>query len=498
MKKLCVITVVFFLTLTVYSQNNKVVNAYNYLRSGQLDKAKENIDAAVVHPQTASQAKTWLYKGNVYLAIALTEEDKYKNLHQDPLKESYDAYQKSIEIDKDYAQPTANPASAMLGLFIIGEQHYNIGVGLFNQRKYDLAITEFEQTKKINAIFNQKDSLATFNAAICAIQIDDNDKAIQYLRELVTMNYMNPLVYSYLASMYIAETKMPKLKVICIPDGFNTTYSIDSKTSQQTVLTGLWSKSFDIQSAKSISVSAQAENEKANIKLQVVYTGQILKEVVSTGDYVVASINDLASIEFVEDENFVNDAYKKALQVIRGGKTKFPNDLNIIIAETNVYLATGDIENALKTLDLAIAKDPTNPLLYFTVGSNYDQMSRKEGITDEERAEYIANAEKSYLKAIEISPDYFDAYYNLGALFFNEGVRLFELADAITDLKLYAKEKEKFDAMWNKAIPYLEKAHQLEPNDIHTLVSLRVLYARLSMNEKLQDVLNKIKVIQGE
>lgn len=397
MKKLCVITVVFFLTITVFSQNNKVVNAYNYLRSGQLDKAKENIDAAVVHPQTASQAKTWLYKGNVYLAIAITEEEKYKNLHPTPLTESYEAYQKSIEIDKDYVQPSANPASAMLGLFIIGEQHYNIGVELFNHRKYDLAIIEFEQTKKINSIFNQKDSLATFNAAICAIQIDDNDKAIQYLRELVSMNYMNPLVYSYLATLY----------------------------------------------------KEKGENDRA-------------------------------------------------LQVVKGGKTKFPNDLNIIIAETNVYLATGDIENALKTLELAISKDPTNPLLYFTVGSNYDQMSRKEGITDEERIELIANAEKSYLKAIEINPDYFDAYYNLGALFFNEGVRLFELADAITDMKLYAKEKEKVDAMWNKSIPYLEKAHQLDSNDIHTLVSLRVLYARLSMNEKLQDVINKIKVIQGE
>ncbi len=397
MKKLCVIAVVFFVTITVYSQNNKVVNAYNYLKSGQLDKAKENIDAAVLHSQTSSQAKTWLYKGNVYLAISMTDEDKYKNLHSSPLKESYDAYQKSIEIDKDYVQPSANPASAMLGLFIIGEQHYNKGVELFNERKYDLAISEFEQTKKINSIFNQKDSLATFNAAICAIQIDDNDKAIQYLRELVTMNYMNPLVYSYLATLY----------------------------------------------------KDKGENDKA-------------------------------------------------LQVIRGGKTKFPNDLNMIIAETNVYLATGDIENALKTLDLAIEKDPTNPLLYFTVGSNYDQMSRKEGISDEDRLELIDNAEKSYLKAIEINPEYFDSYYNLGALFFNEGVRIFELADVITDMKLYAAEKEKFDAMWHKAIPYLEKAHQLDPNDIHTLVSLRVLYARLSMNDKLEEVTQKIKVLQGE
>jgi tetratricopeptide (TPR) repeat protein len=498
MKKLCLFAVMFTFFITAYSQNNKVVNAYNYLKSGQLDKAKENIDAAVVHPQTSSQPKTWLYKGNVYLAIALTDDEKFKNLHPEPLTESYNAYQKSIEIDKDYVQPNASPASAMLGLFIIGEQHYNKGVELFNNRNFEQAIIEFEQTKRINAIFGEKDSLATFNAAICAIQIDDYDKAIQYLRELVSMNYMNPLVYSYLASMYIEETKSPKIKVICNPDGFNITYSVDGKISQNKVITGSWSKYFDAQKVKSISVSAQAGNEKSNIKLQVIYTGQILEEVVSTGDFVIVTISDLIDIEFVKDEKFINDNYKKALQVIKGGITKFPNDLNLIIAETNVYLATGEIEKAQKTLELAIEKDPENPLLYFTVGSNYDQMSRKEELPDAERTELMLRAERAYLKAIDISKDYFDAYYNLGALFFNEGVRVFELADAITDLKVYAQEKEKFDALWNKSIPYLEKAHELQPNDIHTLISLRVLYARLSMNEKLLDVNNKIKALQKD
>jgi len=397
MKKLFLSTVVILIAVTAFAQNNKVVNAYNYLKNGQLDKAKENIDAAIIHPQTSGQPKTWLYKGNVYLAIALTEEEKFKSLDPDPLKQSYDAYQKSIELDKDYIQPTANPPSAMLGLFVIGEQHYNKGVEFFNGKKFDLAIVEFEQTKKINSIFGQKDSLATFNAAICAIQIEDNDKAIQYLRELVTMNYMNPLVYTYLSTLY---------------------------------------------------------KDKG------------------------------------ETDN--------ALKVIKGGKTKFPNDLNIIIAEANVYLATGDIVNAQKTLEIAIQKDPNNPMLHFTVGSNFDQMSRKEGVTDEERIDLMGKAEKAYENAIILNPDYFDAYYNMGALFFNEGVRLFEIADAITDMKLYAVEKGKFEAMWNKSMPFLEKAHQLDPNDIHTLVSLRILYARLSMNDKLKEVSDKIKVLQGQ
>jgi tetratricopeptide (TPR) repeat protein len=397
MKKSVVTAALLLITIAVFCQPNRVVNAYNYLKSGQLDKAKENIDLAIEHPKTQGEPKTWLYRGNVYLAIALTEEEKFQNLHPEPLIESYNAYQKSIEIDKDYIQPTANPPSAKLGLFIIGEQHYNKGVEYFNNQDFNNAIIEFEKTKKINNIFQIKDSLATFNAAICAIQIEDNDKAIQFLRELITMNYDNPLVFSYLATLY---------------------------------------------------------NEKGETE--------------------------------------------KAMQVIKGGKTKFPDDLNIIIAETNLYLATGDIENAQKTLAVAIEKDPNNALLYFTVGSNYDQMSRGEDVTDEDRAVFMEESEKAYLKAIEIRPDYFDAYYNLGALYYNEGVRIFELADEILDMKEYAKYKEKFDSMWNKAVPYLEKAHEIDPGDIFTLQSLRILYARLSMTEKHYDADAKLKKLLGE
>ena len=36
---------------------------------------------------------------------------------------------------------------------------------------------------------------------------------------------------------------------------------------------------------------------------------------------------------------------------------------------------------------------------------------------------HMHNQNMHYKKAIELKPDYFDANYNLGALYFNEGVR---------------------------------------------------------------------------
>ena len=61
------------------------------MREGRLDKALENINAEhVEHPKTQSDVKTWLYKGNILLAIALSEDAKYKSLHPNAPEGAYD------------------------------------------------------------------------------------------------------------------------------------------------------------------------------------------------------------------------------------------------------------------------------------------------------------------------------------------------------------------------------------------------------------------------
>lgn len=395
MKKILIVLVLICPAYFLNAQSNMVISAYNWLKEGKLDEAKKCIDAATIHPKTSVEPKTWLYRGNVYLAIALSKDEKYKALDTNALQVAYDAYQKSIEIDKDFVQVTANPPKAELGLYIIGEQHYNMGVEYFNKKLWLPAMEEFEFTKKINNIFGIKDTLATFNAAFCAIQLKDNEKAIKYLKELVNYDYRNPAIYPMLATMYKDQ-----------------------------------------------------------------------------GDTV------------------------KMLGTIKVGKSRFPNDLGIIITETNYYLGTGQIAKAQELLKVAVEKDPNNAILHYTIGNNYDKLSQDSSLSEADKSAMLLEAEKAYNKAIELKPDYFDAYYNMGALFFNWGVRIFEKADAIQDIELYEIEKAKYMEMWQKALPFLEKAHTLMPDDILTLYSLKQLYARLNMPEKLKDVNAKIEALK--
>jgi len=106
----------------------------------------------------------------------------------------------------------------------------------------------------------------------------------------------------------------------------------------------------------------------------------------------------------------------------------------------------------------------------------------------------LAEAEKAYLKAIELKPDYFEANYNLGALYVNQAA---EIQNEANKLKLndptYDSKKAEADKILQKSIPYLETATQLDPKDKSTLLALKEIYTRLSMYEKLKNVNSKLQ-----
>ena len=71
-------------------------------------------------------AKKRMYRGDIYLQIHLSKEDKYKKLDSNALQIAYDSYQKAIELDtkKEYFD------DIKLKLYVCGEQFYNKGVEL--------------------------------------------------------------------------------------------------------------------------------------------------------------------------------------------------------------------------------------------------------------------------------------------------------------------------------------------------------------------------------
>jgi len=173
----------------------------------------------------------------------------------------------------------------------------------------------------------------------------------------------------------------------------------------------------------------------------------------------------------------------EALNVLKTGREIYPENFDLLISETNIYLARNDTKKALENLEKAIEKDKTNPTIFFAVGTNYDQL----GMFDK--------AEKAYKNAINLDPDYFEANYNIGALYVNKAAKILEKANdlPLDAVEEYDAEKAKADDLLKKSLPYLEKAIELQPDDVNTLVSLKEIYTRLGMLEKLKAVNAKLE-----
>jgi tetratricopeptide (TPR) repeat protein len=186
----------------------------------------------------------------------------------------------------------------------------------------------------------------------------------------------------------------------------------------------------------------------------------------------------------------------QALGYVRQGRELYPEDLNLVFSEANIYIFTGAMEEARDILNYAIEKDPENPSLYFALAANFDRMSQDTTYSHEERLQYFEEAEAYYNSALEKNPEYFDAIYNLGALYFNEGIRVYEEADErlrrTQDFARYEQDEKEFREIWMKAQPYFEQSKSMidetHPYYENVIMSLVQVYIRTNQSEKLKEI----------
>lgn len=164
----------------------------------------------------------------------------------------------------------------------------------------------------------------------------------------------------------------------------------------------------------------------------------------------------------------------KAMEYIKKGRLAYPNNNNLIVEELEDYLKNDKHEEALSSLKTAITNDPKNPVLYFAKGTVHESLKQE------------AEAIESYNKALEIKPDYYDASFNLGAYFFNKGADKINEANKLplNEAKKYKAFQDEAKVEFAKAVPHIEKAHNLKPEDVDTANMLIKLYTHTGEYDK--------------
>jgi tetratricopeptide (TPR) repeat protein len=365
MKKLALMAIGAFALNVAVAQTSVRTNAILYTNQQKFDKAKEEIDKAILHPKTATDAKTWYYRGLIYQS--LIGHPVYGKLAANAPQVSYESYSKAIEFDKKGGEWATKATKAQKDLYASA---FNAAVNAYTDKNYDLALTNYEMAMKINP----QDTTAVIYAAYAATEKKDFKQAKQYYNQVLgmghkTMNIYKPLIYIAL------------------------------------------------------------EEDKDN---------------------------------------------NEAMRLLTDARAIYPNDKYLMEEELRLYLVTGRGAEAISKLDAAIKASANDPKaasnLYAIMGDLQNKNKNQEA------------ALTAYTKAVELDPTNFGANFNLGVFQFNKGAELYTTV-AKMDYSTYTKKGKAMEAQgkksFEKALPYFEKAHQLDPKDKDTMKSMEKIYMQL-------------------
>ena len=180
-----------------------------------------------------------------------------------------------------------------------------------------------------------------------------------------------------------------------------------------------------------------------------------------------------------------NGKVAEAKKAVAEARAANPEDKNLILTEANLYLDTKDFDTYKKLITEVLAQSPNDADLVFNLGViSYN-------------AKNLVEAETYYKRAIEIKSDYVNAYLNLAILKLDADKKLFEeiqkLGNSEKDNKRYEVLKKQREAVFTSALPYLEKASELDGTNEEVKGTLLSVYRALEMTEKAKALKAKMK-----
>jgi tetratricopeptide (TPR) repeat protein len=179
----------------------------------------------------------------------------------------------------------------------------------------------------------------------------------------------------------------------------------------------------------------------------------------------------------------------KAESILKELVLNHPENKEVYLQLIDLYIKGNRNDDALKYLDVAKAADPGNHILFYASGIIYlNRNNFDEAITDLSRS-------------IDLRTDFYDAYFAMGSAYINKAVEMNKKADEIVDVKRYNEAVEQINAVYEKAVPFMEKAFSLKSDDTYALSRLQELYYRLKVknpdyNQKYLDVRSKLNSLE--
>ena len=188
----------------------------------------------------------------------------------------------------------------------------------------------------------------------------------------------------------------------------------------------------------------------------------------------------IAVNQFLYQEYVALKDTAKFVATLQDAVVRFPQEPWFLQNLINYYIFSGQEKTAIDYLAQAIEREPEVAQYHLIKGN-----------LDENQGNY-EEALKDFDNALKYDPTLADAQAGKGRVYYNQAVKLNEAAATISDNKEYKKALDEMNAVFRQSLPFFEKAHEMAPEDRSYLQTLKALYYRFGMNDKYEEVSEKL------
>ena len=280
MKKVVFIGMFLSLAGMVMAQSGKkfLNDAYGAYSNGYYDRAKTAIDKCIEYDDTKAEAKTWLYRGNIYLMIEYMKETKdsvlYKRLCSNCVETAYESYMKARELDAQLVVTSMRIQTPKDGL----KRCVEVLVGYSYKAIRDKKDEEAYKWAKMAYQADKSDTDAVFYAGYTADLLKKYDEVKTYYTILTkTKGYRNINPCRRLAEIYQKENDTVKA-VRTMRDGMaiylqDTNFNVDYAVAYSIVMS--WAG----KSEEATEIMNKAERiDPTNYVILINYGSSLLQE----------------------------------------------------------------------------------------------------------------------------------------------------------------------------------------------------------------------------
>lgn len=184
--------------------------------------------------------------------------------------------------------------------------------------------------------------------------------------------------------------------------------------------------------------------------------------------------------QFLCQEYMMSKDTVKFVEALHHAILRFPQEDWFIQNLVSYAVQAHQEEEAIAFFTSLIEQNPSEQLYYIKRGVLYEMLDR------------FDDAMADFDKVLSMDANSADAIAGKGRVYYNKAVKLNEAAALVSDAE-YKKALDEMNAVFKQSIPYFERAHELRPDNMTYMQTLKMLYYRFRTEEGMQAKYDEIE-----